>query len=507
MFSMTLRARLAAGLLAIAVVLVVPLGLALRSLEDLHQSALALRDKEFAASLLLGRIRVGTEDLRGAEDALLFVHDSASERRMSRQITVLGAMTDSLESFDLDSAARNLREAVATVATVATQEYGAVLARRTARADSLSANGVRPAISQMERWIGTAEGSLRVRSRDRVAGAADAAEQARQFSAAVLVFAGLLATGIAIWLTHSVSGPVEDLEAGMTAVASGDFAHRLSVAPKRHDEFGRLAASYDAMARQLTELDRLKAEFVSVASHELKTPVNVLLGYLQLLQDGAYGALSERQREICQTLEAQCVSIGRLVKQLLDVSRFEAGGGKLEPRPVPLVEFLKDLEASFRVLAMQRSVEFAVSHDPELPVHVTWDRDRISEVLGNLLSNAFKFTPRGGQVRLQVRAADDAVQMAVQDTGTGIPPEQLPRIFDKFYRADNQPEAADGTGLGLAIAKTIVEAHRGTITVDSKPGAGATFTITLPQALPTRRVRPVQPAVVRRGPSPARAAV
>ena len=153
------------------------------------RSALALRDKEFAASLLLGRIRVGTEDLRRAEDALLFVHDSASERRMSHQITVLGAMTDSLESFELDSAASNLRQAVATVTTVATQEYGAALARRSVRADSLSANGVRPAISEMERWIGTAEGSLRVRSRDRVAGAADAAEQARQFAAAVLVFA------------------------------------------------------------------------------------------------------------------------------------------------------------------------------------------------------------------------------------------------------------------------------------------------------------------------------
>jgi signal transduction histidine kinase len=251
----------------------------------------------------------------------------------------------------------------------------------------------------------------------------------------------------------------------------------------------------------------LKAEFVSVASHELKTPVNVLLGYLQLLQDGAYGALSDRQREICQTLEAQCVSIGRLVKQLLDVSRFEAGGGKLELRPLPLGDLLKDLETSFRVLALQRSVEFAVLHDRDLPTQVTWDRDRISEVLGNLLSNAFKFTPSGGRVRLQVQATDDAVQMAVQDTGSGIPPEQLPRIFDKFYRADNQPAAADGTGLGLAIAKTIVEAHWGTITVDSMPGEGATFTITLPKALPLRRVRPVQAPPLRRGTNQARATV
>lgn len=504
---MTLRARLAAGLLAIAVVLVIPLGLALRSLEDLHQSALALRDKEFAASLLLGRIRVGTEDLRRAEDALVVVHDSASERRMSHQITTLAAMADSLQSFSLDSAARNLRGAVATVASVANREYGAALARRSSLADSLSANGIRPAISAMEGWIGDAERSLRERSRDRVASAADAAEQARQFAGAVLLFAAGLATAIAIWLTHSISGPVQDLEAGMAAVANGDFGHRLTVAPRRHDEFGRLATSYDTMARQLTELDRLKAEFVSVASHELKTPVNVLLGYLQLLQDGGYGELTPRQREICHTLEVQCVSIGRLVKQLLDVSRFEAGGGRLDPRPFALGDFLDDLEASFRVLALQRSVEFTVARDPELPSQVAWDRDRISEVLGNLLSNAFKFTPSGGRIRLTAHAADDSVQMVVRDTGPGIPAEQVPRIFDKFYRADNQPASADGTGLGLAIAKNIVDAHRGTINVDSTPGAGATFTITLPRALPVKRPRTAPSYVPRHTPAHVRASV
>lgn len=292
----------------------------------------------------------------------------------------------------------------------------------------------------------------------------------------------------------------------MEAVASGDFAHRLVIAPHRRDEFGRLATSYATMARQLTELDRLKAEFVSVASHELKTPINVLLGYLQLLQDGVYGPLSERQLEICHTLEVQCVSVGRLVKQLLDVSRFDAGGGKLEPRAFALGEFLEELEGSFRVLARQRSVEFAVYRDPDLPNQVVWDPDRISEVLGNLLSNAFKFTPGGGRVRLNVHSAADGVRMEVEDTGAGIPAEQLPRIFDKFYRADNQPAAADGTGLGLAIAKTIVEAHRGTIAVDSTPGSGTSFTIVLPTVLPIplRRPRPVTPHGARRGPGYAR---
>lgn len=477
-------------MLAIAVVLVIPLLLALRSLEDLHQSALALRNTEFAASLLVGRIRGRIEDLRRAEDALVVVHDSTSQMRMSREIVALAAMTDSLEGYALDSAARHLRGAVAAVDENARREYVAALARKTVRADSLSANGVRPAISRMEQWTGAAEASLRVRTRDRVAAAADGAEQARRFADAVLLFAGVLATGIGVWLTRSVSKPVEDLEAGMEAVAEGEFGYRLSIAANRSDEFGRLAASYATMAQQLVELDKLKAEFVSVASHELKTPVNVLVGYLQLLQDGAYGEMTDRQRDVCRTLEAQCHAIGRLVTQLLDVSRFEAGGGKLEPRRIALGGFLDSLIASFQVLARQRGVDFVVTPDPGAPEHVVWDPDRISEVLGNLISNAFKFTPAGGRVTLAVNADGEQIHMTVRDTGAGIPPEHLPRIFDKFYRADNQiAGAAPGTGLGLAIAKTIVDAHRGTITVESTPGVGTTFAITLPAVLPQRRVR------------------
>jgi signal transduction histidine kinase len=498
--AMTLRARLAAGMLAIAIVLVVPLVLALHSLEALHQSALGLRNTEFAASLLLGRIRGRTENLRRAEDALLIIHDSASQVRMSTEVAALSAMADSLEEYALDSAAQQLGTAIGAVDVAAPREYAAALARRSARADSISAHDVRPAIVRIERWTAAAEASLRERTGDRVAAAADSAERARQFSAAVLAFATLLATAIAAWLTRSVSGPVEELEAGMQAVSEGEFGHRLALAPARHDEFGRLAASFATMARQLAELDKLKAEFVSVASHELKTPVNVLLGYLQLLEEGVYGELTERQLEVCQTLEVQCQAIGRLVKQLLDVSRFEAGGGKLEPRPFALQDLLDDLATSFHVLARQRNVNFIVTSDPRVPREVVWDPDRISEVLGNLLSNAFKFTPRGGHVDLDVDADGDHVHMKVHDSGAGIPAAQLPRIFDKFFQADNQvAAAAEGTGLGLAIAKNIVEAHRGTITANSTPGVGTTFAITLPIALPIRRARLGTPPSDRRG--------
>ena len=182
-----------------------------------------------------------------------------------------------------------------------------------------------------------------------------------------------------------------------------------------------------------------------------------------------------------QTLETQIQSLARLVKQLLDVSRFEAGGSKLDLRRLELSPFLDQLERAFQVLALQREIRFIVRRGERVPAEVTWDADRMNEVLGNLLSNAFKFTPRGGEVELSVEALDGSIQIDVRDTGAGIPPEQVPHVFEKFFQADNQAAAASkGSGLGLAISKSIVEAHGGTIQCDSTPGVGTTFSIVIP---------------------------
>jgi signal transduction histidine kinase len=267
----------------------------------------------------------------------------------------------------------------------------------------------------------------------------------------------------------------------MRAVADGDLTYRLGTVRDKSDEFGQLASSFTEMARQLQELDKLKAEFVSIASHELKTPINVMIGYLQLLEEGVYGPVDQRHAEVHHTLVTQANTLARLVKQLLDISRFEAGGGRLELRTVRLEDMLAELERSFHVLAVQREIEFTVDRQEGLPREVYWDGDRIDEVVGNLLSNAFKFTPHGGSVSLALEPDDGSVIMRVRDTGAGIAPDQLPRIFEKFYQADNQRAArAGGTGLGLAIAKEIVEAHGGWISCESTVGVGTTFTIRLP---------------------------
>jgi signal transduction histidine kinase len=478
---MTLRARLTLGLLTIAVILVVPLVIASRSLGRLHSETKALRDGEFAASLLLGRTRDALNDVRASEMAILFVRDDRSRQNFAERVTTVASLADSLDAYRLGGAARDIRAAMSIVGTAGEAEYEAARAGSIAAAEALSDSQVVPAISRAETSLGAAERTLRQRTRDRVV---HAAEHARQGSeAAILGLALALAAAglIAFFLTRSVHRPVTELERGMRQVADGDFTATVDIMPDRTDEFGKLAASFGDMTRQLTELDKLKAEFVSVASHELKTPINVILGYTQLLQEELYGPLTSKQRQVADVIEAQSRTLARLAKQLLDVTRFEAGAGKLDVRPLQLAELLRQLEQSFQVLADQRGVRFNIVLHDGLPETVFWDSDRINEVLGNLLSNAFKFTERGGEVDMTVMPLEHAVQIEVRDSGAGIPPDQLPRIFEKFFQADNQGSASHaGTGLGLAIARQIVEAHNGTISADSTPGVGTTFTIVLP---------------------------
>lgn len=485
---MTIRAKLAVALAAILLLLALPLAISFDSLGRVHRATQTLRDHEFAASLLLGRIRTSTDDLRRAETALLFVHDVASRDAMSQAVAAIAAMADSLDRYDLDQAATEIRQSVREVESLAPAEYQAALGGQGAAAEQISTSRVVPAIGRVELAVGHAEVSLRQRTRVRVEQTAEAVGDAGRVAALAAAAAILAATLIAVWLLQAIGRPVRALERGMHQIAEGSFEHKLPIPLTRRDEFGRLAVSFDRMAKQLTELDKLKAEFVSVASHELKTPINVIIGYLQLLEQEVYGPVSPKQREILGTLETQAAALARLTKQLLDVSRFEAGGGTIVPRPIELRAFLLELEAAFRVLAQQRGISLEVNWSDDAPHEVHWDPDRMSEVLGNLLSNAVKFTAHGGRVSLRADRDGDNVSIEVMDTGAGIPAEQLPHIFEKFFQADNQGSASQqGTGLGLAIAKEIVAAHGGTIDCESTPGVGTAFTIVLPTLAVPRR--------------------
>jgi len=344
---MTLRARLGWGLFAIALVLIVPLLLSLKSLEQLYETSRLLRDREFAASMLLGSFRERTDDARRAEDALLFIHDQKSAARMQREIDGLVALTDSLERYRLDLSATQIRSSLDALRAAARDEYEQASAGRSTVAEMVSSQRTRPAIASVDSSLGASALTLRNRTRQRVADATSETLRAERLVAGALPVALIIALVIGLWLLRSISGPVSDLERGMHAIAEGDLSYQLGLSPGQKGEFGRLAASYQTMARQLSELERLRAEFVSIASHELKTPINVIIGYLELLQEGIYGDVDPKQKEVLQTINKQAQVLTRLVKRLLDVSRFEASGGKLDVREVNLQRLLTTLESSF----------------------------------------------------------------------------------------------------------------------------------------------------------------
>jgi signal transduction histidine kinase len=476
---MTIRSKLALGLFANLLILLAPLAFALHSLEQLHTSTRALRDHAFGASLLVGRMRAIADELRQSEERILFVRDTAGLVYVNGLLARLHATNDSLQGYDLEKARSRVDAQVENLRRIVPAEFAA--SPIPVRADSISTRQFLPAEREIELALRDAELVLAGRTTSLVNAATTLVDDTTEIAGIGLAIAASVALLVSIALWRTVSKPVRDLESGMEAVAAGQFDYRLSVSPTRNDEFGRLATSYKTMASQLAQLDRLKAEFVSVASHELKTPINVVLGYLQLLNEGVYGPISPKQGEILRTIDAQTRSLSRLVHQLLDISRFEAGGGKLDLRAQDLGQFLSELEDTFHVLSLQRGINFRIVRAGPLPAEVVWDPDRINEVLGNLLSNAFKFTKKDGTVELNVEAEGGQISLTVRDTGAGIPPEQLPHIFRKFFQADNQHSASqDGTGLGLAIAKQIVDAHGGKVTVDSAVGQGTTFNITLP---------------------------
>lgn len=244
---------------------------------------------------------------------------------------------------------------------------------------------------------------------------------------------------------------------------------------------GKVIRGAVAVLRDMTEerrLDKLRKDFIANVSHELRTPIAMLQGYSEAIVDDI-AATDEEKKELAKVIYDESLRMGRLVNDLLDLARMEAGHLTLHHEQVPLKPYIERIIHKFQALAKEKGVHLLVEMNDELIV--SFDPDRIEQVLTNLIDNALRHTYEGGEVRVIVDADEEVVRISVQDSGSGIPEEDLPFVFERFYKADKaRTRGRSGTGLGLAIAKNIVEAHKGTITVHSKLGEGTTFTFTLP---------------------------
>jgi|GEM_PF-684035 len=231
---------------------------------------------------------------------------------------------------------------------------------------------------------------------------------------------------------------------------------------------------------ELQRLNRAKSEFVNAVAHELRTPLTSIKGYASVLRSGQLGPIATAHAERLAKIDKHSDDLTQLINNLLDISRIEAGKVAMEIQPIAVPTLFKEVDDLVRPLVEERQLTLTLQDGRVATVHA--DPQQLKRVLMNLLSNAIKYTPPHGTIRVELEEQRDQVFMRVRDTGAGIPTEDLPRVFDEFYRAKTPlNEQVKGTGLGLTLVKRIVEAHGGQIWAESHLGQGSTFVVTLPQ--------------------------
>ncbi|MBL7064213.1 MAG: HAMP domain-containing protein [Anaerolineae bacterium] len=289
----------------------------------------------------------------------------------------------------------------------------------------------------------------------------------------VAVVAGLSAVLLILGLSRRIFAPVQALTAAARRMEAGDLSQRVEITSQ--DEIGDLARAFNGMADGLARLEGLRRQLVTDVAHELRTPLTNIRGYLEALQDGVV----EPERHVIDSLHEEAMLLNRLVDDLQAFSLVEAGQLRLERQPVALADVVDKAVEAARPRAVAKGVVLRADLPEDLPL-VDVDPRRIGQVLRNLLDNGLTHTPSGGEIGVVAQASDEWVEVKVWDTGTGIAAEDLPYVFERFYRADkSRSRATGGAGLGLAIARQLVEAHGGQIEVESEVGRGTQFAFTL----------------------------
>src|SRR3954468_14501710 len=288
----------------------------------------------------------------------------------------------------------------------------------------------------------------------------------------------VLGLGMVQFLARGMTSPLREMAAAASAMARGDYGRRVTATSR--DEVGELARAFNAMAAELADVDRVRRELIANVSHELRTPLGALQALLENLADG----VSSPDPAALRTALRQTERLGRLVEQLLDLSRLESGVLSLRPAPFPVRPLLEEAtrECELGEAFMSHPVWLRVSVQPG-DLRALGDSERMHQVVANLLDNAVRHSPQDGRVWLSAHAATEGMTtIEGADEGPGIPAEEAERVFERFHRVDAARAARDGgTGLGLAIARWIVDAHGGTIRVRPREPHGCRVVVELPR--------------------------
>lgn len=293
-----------------------------------------------------------------------------------------------------------------------------------------------------------------------------------------IIASAIVAVAVSVFFSRGVVAPLRAMTDASQRIAAGHYDERVKI--NGGDELAQLGERFNQMAEKLEQVESMRRRLIGDVSHELRTPLTAIKGSMEGLMDGVLPATNETYQQI----HAEADRLNRLVDDLQELSRVEAGSYHLDIKPV-------DVSSLVQTVAKRLSLQFEskrISLDLELApglTRVQADEDRAVQVLTNLVGNALQYTPENGKVIISVKQKNDEVQIAVKDSGIGIPPEHLAHIFDRFYRVDKSRsrQAGGGSGIGLTIARALVEAVGGRIWVESEgEGQGSAFTFTLKSA-------------------------
>jgi two-component system OmpR family sensor kinase len=309
----------------------------------------------------------------------------------------------------------------------------------------------------------------------------------RNLGLGTIIFrAGMIALALSVLLafliSRSVAKPLQQMAGAAEAIAGGDYHQQL--VPAGPEEVQRVAESFNSMSAQVAAGRQAQRDFVANVSHDLKTPLTSIRGWSQALLDGT-ASDQEAQQRAATVVYNEAERMTRMVEQLLDLAKIESGQLTLQREPLDLAQLLTTVHHNLQVRAAEKGIHFTL--ETEVVPLVSGDRDRLMQVVSNLVDNALSHTPANGRVhlRLHSHAADKAVEIQVQDTGRGMTPEELSRIFERFYQVEKsraQTAERKGSGLGLAIVQELVALHHGRVLARSIPGKGSLFTVRLPAA-------------------------
>ena len=491
---MSLRARFLLSLLAVLVLMAVPALFAVSRVNALRDIVLELRGQAAQSALAVGRLEASLVQVERHQRVYVAMADPdfavrmrhATNDAISEAATLRAAGHGDL----VNTAARRLEHVAQSNGHLeALVEAGNL----DAATDYLNTSAV-PEVERARAAVPALAAAIDEKTNQRVSVAQRSAIAAATATTAAVLVAFVLAGALALAAAGVLTHPLDRLRRAMARVADGTFEAPVDLPYDRHDEVGDLSRSFRTMTARLAELERLKAEFVGSASHDLKTPISIITGYTELIRDELSGPDHRRSRELLRSLSDQTATLQRRVDQLLELSRMEAGRLLLGLEEINVRHFAGEVLRTFVPAARARDVQLELDVHDNVPPFLIGDPDVLrTDVMGNLIGNALKFTPPGGMIRLSIRPDGERLSLEVADTGCGIPQDQLDHIFEKYYQGRG---ANSGAGLGLPIAKAGVEAHGGTIHVTSRVDRGTRCRISLPLRAGNPAPTPLRAAVV-----------